>query len=130
MSETVGDYAYRTWVAFVRLVAVAAFLGTAAVLAWQCYAWLRYGHWIELSVASALMHLGICSDACAAWLARGGDWAGVRKLLWWAPASGLLFIAGLITAAAASVMQDGVRAAMTPVERLAVGTGGRSGGQK
>jgi hypothetical protein len=59
------------------LVVAALLLAGPALIAWQCYGWIRYGVWIPWSPLTLLLWMG----AKAAWIFAPEDWIGLHRLI-------------------------------------------------
>lgn len=76
-----------------------------AIVGYQSYFWLQHATWVPISVLDALTLVGISSP----WLEAPASWLGFHAALAWAPASGAVFVLGLLTAFLLIVLVDFVR---------------------
>lgn len=75
------------------IAAVLSWLAALALLAFQTYAWARYGTWAGYKTIELVAFLG--ADK---WAVQPTDWLGVHAFLMWLPLPGFFFALGLLLA--------------------------------
>lgn len=76
------------------LSAAALFFGGFLILGFQCYVWLRYGHWMPISVIDGASII----EVSWGWLYSPTDFVGLHKIVASIPASMAVSASAIIPA--------------------------------
>jgi len=82
------------------LVLVGSIVIALGILVWQAYTYLRFGHWLPLSIVTALQWIDI------EWAASPSDWIGFHKFLDATPLSLAIFLTGLVVSRGIAFFDD------------------------
>jgi len=72
----------------------ALWLVPMAILIYNCYIWLKRGHWQPLEIHDALQYLGMYNDVAD--YAYKTEWRGVAKVIEWTAEQGLFSVSIII----------------------------------